>query len=224
LICFKDIDSYIDSISATTLKYKNIVKLSDNITIREANVDTRSDPDIIQILDIKRFRCACHILNNVVKASALQQKYLAEKIKKLSTFASTIRNSIKHSNLFGEAKCRPKTENSTRWFSHYIVLKWAQKAYSKELFSSLEVPMTIDEIEMYLQIFEPAYNISLIFQRTESTICDVLPNILNLKWTWSRMDVGDQEGLEMLYFLVQLLSEKFSLEFKSPVYKVISDF
>jgi len=47
LICFKDIDTYIDSISATTLKYKNIVKLSDKITVREANVDTRSDPDII---------------------------------------------------------------------------------------------------------------------------------------------------------------------------------
>jgi len=141
----------------------------------------------------------------VLKASALHQKYLAEKIKKLSTMASTIRNSIKHSKLFGEAKCRPKTENSTRWFS-------------------LEVPMTVDKIEMYLQIFEPAYNISLIFQRTESTICDVLPSLLNSKWTWSRMDVGDQEGLEMLYFLVQFLSEKFSLEIKSPVFKVISDF
>ena len=66
----------------------------------------------------------------MLKASALHQKYLAEKIKKLSTLASAIRNSIKHSKLFGEAKCRPKTENSTRWFS-------------------LEVPMTIDKIEMY---------------------------------------------------------------------------
>jgi len=171
------------------------------------------------LLDFKRFRCACHILNIVLKTSAFHQKYLNEKIKKLSSFASTIRNSIELARRFGEAKCRPKIENATRWFSQYSVLKWAHRAYNKQLLSEKDGQMSFDEIEMYTQIFAPAYDLNLIFQRTESSICDVLPNLMNLKSSWSKMDV-DSEGLEILCFLVQFLSEKFKYEFTSPVYKV----
>ena len=80
---------------------------------------------------IPRFSCACHKLNITIQNAIENQHHLKDAINKLSSFASSCRNSISLSTVFTDLKCRPKIENKTRWFSQLYVLFWAQKAYQR---------------------------------------------------------------------------------------------
>lgn len=225
-VVFQDIDMELNGLSSDL----NMIMRDIENPIGEADQPReirliQSEPIALEInlteqLEISRFRCACHLLNNVLKAATVNQKYLPEFIKKLSTFASSIRNSISLSQMFSKANCRPKTENTTRWFSQFMVLQWAYRGNKKQLFGDLNCPVDLNQVEIYLQILAPAYDLNLIFQRSDSSICEVLPNILNLKLQWSRMDVEDSHASELLYFLTHFLMEKFKFEFESPIYKV----
>lgn len=77
--------------------------------------------------------------------------------------------------------------------------------------------------EIYLQILAPAYRISVGFQKTSSTIADIIPSILALKNNWRRMDLeGDHKRLCRL--LVLSLENKFKSEVKSDILMVLKEF
>ncbi len=60
--------------------------------------------------DLKRFRCSCHILNNILNYVCLKHPF-NELVKSLSKFAQQNKCSIEMKKIFDEAKFRPKTEN-----------------------------------------------------------------------------------------------------------------
>ena len=81
--------------------------------------------------NLPRFSCACHKLNIVIHSAMNNQEELADILKKLNTFATSIRKSINLSQIFSNAKIRPKVETKTRWFSQLYVLLWAKKTYDR---------------------------------------------------------------------------------------------
>ena len=72
--------------------------------------------------NLPRFSCACHKLNIVIHSAMNNQEELADILKKLNTFAKSIRTSINLSQMFSNKKIRPKVETKTRWFSQLYVL------------------------------------------------------------------------------------------------------
>jgi len=81
----------------------------------ESNIDIAELHIVIGSTDIPRFACACHKLNIVVRTAVINQGYLKNILKSLSSFAATNRNNIEINKIFTLAKCRPKLENVTRY-------------------------------------------------------------------------------------------------------------
>ena len=67
-----------------------------------------------------------------------------------------------------------------------------------------------NDIDTYLQILLPAYYVNLLFQRTSSTVGDVLPHIY-LKSIWSHQEL-DMETRELTYFLIQYLEQNLNMK------------
>ena len=167
-----------------------------------------------------RFSCSCHKLNLAIKHAINNQKYLLEIIKKLNESNSTIRNTIMINRIFRDLKCRPKLDNKTRWSSALLLLLSVKRAYDKGAFNDdIVCPVSLDLIETYIQILLPAYKLSVMWQKNNSSIADVIPNILSLINKWEKFDV-DQEAKELCLFLIHFVREKFKYEFKSEIYKV----
>ena len=60
-----------------------------------------------------------------------------------------------------------------------LLLDCFHKAYIRGLFTSeFKCPISLEEIEFYLQILLPAFQFNLIMQKTRSTIADVLPTLV----------------------------------------------
>ena len=61
------------------------------------------------------------------------------------------------------------------------MLESVKRAYDKKAFDDeIVCPVDLKSIEIYLQILNPAYRISLSFQKNSSTIADFLPYLLQL--------------------------------------------
>ena len=88
------------------------------------------------------------------------------------------------------------------------------------LTKDFQCPVAIEDIEEYIQILMPAYQLNLGLQGSNSSIGDVLPGIMRLRQLWSHMEVIGEKK-ELIYFLLHFLQKKFSYEFKSPIYHVI---
>ena len=118
-------------------------------------------------------------------------------------------------------KCRLRTENVTRWSSAYLVLESVKRAYDKQIFNEddLKCPISLFEVETYLQILAPAYRVSLGFQKNTSTIADVIPSILKLQSVWEKMNLSPtpKRFCNLLILTTQL---KFDFEFNSDAYMV----
>ena len=85
-----------------------------------------------------------------------------------------------------EKKARLRIEISTRfWSSSFLMIQSFHKAIIRKAFSvETPCPVSLEEIEIYLQILLPAYQFSLIMQKDSSSIDDVLPalTIMISKW------------------------------------------
>ena len=68
-------------------------------------------------------------------------------------------------------------KNLTRWSSAFLMLESVKKAFDDEIVAG---QVDLKSIEIYLQILNPAYRISLSFQKNSSTIADFLPYLLQL--------------------------------------------
>lgn len=62
-------------------------------------------------------------------------------------------------------------------------LESVKRAYDKGLFNNSDqefvCPVSLEQVEVYLQILTPAYFLSLDFQRSDSSICETLLSNLN---------------------------------------------
>ncbi len=100
------------------------------------------------------------------------------------------------------------------------MLESVKRAYDKKAFDDeIVCPVDLKSIEIYLQILNPAYRISLGFQKNSSTIADVLPYLLQLIEIWNRLDVPPAPR-RLCKLLIACLKNKFQVEFNSPAYKV----
>ena len=106
-------------------------------------------------------------------------------LSRINNVNASIRRSIQLNNILKEYKCRLRCECIT---SAYLVLESVKKAYDKGLIIHLErynmenntenneFPISLQDIETYLQILMPIYQMNLSFQSINSSIGDVLPN------------------------------------------------
>ncbi len=101
-----------------------------------------------------------------------------------------------------------------RWYSQLNVLIWAQSFYD-----SLQCPVILEEIEIYLQILMSIFDFNLGLQGSRSSICDVFPGLLNLINRFSKFLLYDR-ARELCYFLVRFLKLKFHYELNSLIYMV----
>ena len=75
-------------------------------------------------------------------------------------------------------------------------------------------PISLETIEIYIQILKPFNIMTVCFQYATSSIADVIPGIHLLKSLLSRMRlVGEPH--EFRLFLIHFLGEKFMEELKS---------
>lgn len=80
---------------------------------------------------LKRYSCACHKLNLVIRASITRSPKIRKIIKLLNKSNTSIRGSIKLCNIFSKKKCRLRCESLTRWSSIYLVLESVKRAYDR---------------------------------------------------------------------------------------------
>ena len=100
------------------------------------------------------------------------------------------------------------------------MLESVKRAYDKNAFNDeIVCPVDLNSIEIYLQILNPAYRISLGFQKNSSTIVDVLAYLLQLIEIWNKLDVPAAPK-RLCKLLIACLKNKFQVEFNSPAYKV----
>jgi len=113
--------------------------------------------------EIVRFQCACHKMNIAVRTSIANHQPFLELIRSLNNQIASIKKSIRLSHNFTLLKCRLRLENATRWSSTYMMLESIKKAFDRNAFKDVTLP--IKEIEIYLQILKPAYILSLNWQK-----------------------------------------------------------
>ena len=92
--------------------------------------------------------------------------------------------------LFNLEKCKLRLENLTRWSPSYLMLLSVKKAYDKNMFNA-DNPCSVSlekEVEIYIQILQPAYILLLQLQLNYSTIADVIPSVKQLINTYIQME------------------------------------
>lgn len=220
ILTFENVNNQLSDLmnEAETFSFRNRIQISPSAITFETISEIQQDNEIpfeIDIADTMRFSCSCHKLNIVLFRAIEDHKIFAEKLDRLQNFAIESRKK----RIFEENDCRPKLMVQTRWFSQVNTLIWAKKCYEKSLIAENDCPLSYNDIDTYLQILLPAYYVNLLFQRTSSTVGDVLPHIFKLKSIWSHQEL-DMETRELTYFLIQYLEQKFEYETNSDIYKV----
>ena len=126
--------------------------------------------------------------------------------------------------LFNLEKCKLRLENLTRWSPAYLMLLSVKKAYDKNMFNADNpCSVSLETVEIYIQILQPAYILSLQLQLNHSTIADVIPSVKQLINTYIQMELPETKR-ELCNYLVTALREKFYYELNSETYKVIGIF
>ena len=117
-------------------------------------------------------------------------------------------------------KARLSIANKTRWSSEFLVLISHHKAYKRGVFTDLHpCPVKLEALEIYIQILVPAFTFNLVMQRTNSSICDLLPTLTIMLSKWSRMKVPDKYR-NLCKNLIIAFKHKFKEEMNSPIYAV----
>ena len=99
-----------------------------------------------------------------------------------------------------------------------------KNAYDKNMFNADNpCSVSLETVEIYTQILQPAYILSLQLQLNHSTIADVIPSVKQLINTYIQMELPETKR-ELCNYLVTALREKFYYELNSETYKVIGIF
>jgi len=203
-------------ISATTLCYS----LASHVEIQRSEVETdfteleetmylSRNHGSLNNLNIKlgtnelpRFSCAAHKMNIAVRKAILSHKPLSKMLGKLSKFAASVKHSINLSKIHLSNKCCLRCENATRWGSSFLMLWSYIKAYNSSAFEFESCPYTLEKIELYFQILKPVYRFNLFVQKTNSTICEVLPLLSTLIHSSLERMVLNGEGILILNLFI----------------------
>jgi hypothetical protein len=96
-----------------------------------------------------------------------------------------------------------------------------KKAYDKKMYDG-ENRCSVDlrTVEIYLQILQPAYILSLQLQLNHLTIADIIPSVKKLIQTYIQMDLPETKK-QLCNYLATALREKFYYELNSDAYKVL---
>ncbi|RNA33732.1 zinc finger BED domain-containing 4-like [Brachionus plicatilis] len=166
---------------------------------------------------VPRFSCACHKANLAVR-HAISLHKIGDDLKKLNLVNSQIRKSIQLNKTFNKSQAT----NATRWSSAFLMLELVKRAYDKELFNEenedLTCPLSLKEVETYLQILRPAYRFSLTFQNSFSSISHLIPSLKRIFFSWENMDL-EPEFERLAILLVVCFKEKFKYELESEIYQ-----
>jgi hypothetical protein len=160
-----------------------------------------------------------------VRSAIFRHGTLAEHLKLLNQFITTIRKTIALAGIFKNLKCRLRLENLTRWDSVYLALEMIKKAYDRGAFdsndNSLRLPVPIEIIIMYLQILKPAYLFSIGCQSASSSIADVIPCLLNMFKIWTLLQERvTTSGKRLCNLLIDEFKKRFKKEIDSNMYQV----
>jgi hypothetical protein len=100
------------------------------------------------------------------------------------------------------------------------MLESVLRTMNKGVFNNtIRSPIKRKTLETYHQILKPAYELSIGFQSSNSSICDVIPGIYHLIYEWENIDVENNEK-EFCNLLIECLKKKFKFELNSDIYKV----
>ena len=220
------------------LSFLNIVNLSSNATLQNPDMDFEDESEeydlakgtYIKDLNIQlgtanlpRFSCAAHKTNIAVRMAIKKHKPISRDLSMLSKYASNANKSVNQVqfHIFKKAKIKTNSD-AIRWSAAFLMLQSFHSAYKKNAFDpSKPCPVSLDKIELYMQILLPAYQFSLIMQKNLASIADVLPSITIMISKWSRMEVQG-EAKQLVNLLVSSIKFKFNDELNSHVYKVAS--
>lgn len=172
---------------------------------------------------IPRYSCACHKANLAVR-HAISMHPIGENLKLLNNSNNHIRKSVELNKVFLKKKSRLRIENRTRWSSAYLLLESVKRAYDKQLFDDnndeLRCPLSLKQVETYLQILQPAYRFTISFQNNNSPISALIPSLFRIIYSWETMEL-DEEDERLTTLLIVCFKHKFNFEIESEVYKVI---
>ncbi len=81
----------------------------------------------------------------------------------------------------------------------------------------LSCPLSFEKTEFYLQILLPAYKFILGFQRTKSSIAEVIPGLLVLFNCWNNL-AKNNKFKPICLKLIKCFEQKFDYELNSNIY------
>ncbi|CAF0905174.1 unnamed protein product, partial [Brachionus calyciflorus] len=180
---------------------------------------------------VPRYSCAAHKLNLAVRSGIKKSKKFSYILAKLSKFASEIRRSNIKSLSFIENKAKLRCENGTRWSSSYLMLESFLKAYEKKAFSDEKAfekqdkpcPVSQRTILSYLKILNPLYTLSLLTQKADWHIGDVIQGLI---FIFDSLDESTELG-EKKQLILNLKNEiriRFKFILESKIYILAATF
>ena len=117
-------------------------------------------------------------------------------------------------------KNRLRGNNITRWSSAFLLLNSFYKAYKKNIFTDEnKCPVTLAEIEFYIELLLPAYRFTLLHQRTAANIAEVVPTLQMLIKKYEQF-AKDTKKRPFSEALIKHIKVKFEYEFESNIYAV----
>jgi len=108
-------------------------------------------------------------------------KRLQKIIALLSKCSKQSHKSYKIAKIYQEKKNRLRGENKIRWSAIFLMLQCFHKAYKKGCFEQNKCPVSLADINFYLELLLPCYRFTLLNQRKRSHIGDLIPSLIILK-------------------------------------------
>ncbi|RNA07608.1 hypothetical protein BpHYR1_014852, partial [Brachionus plicatilis] len=133
-----------------------------------------------------RFSCGNHKLNLCIRHAMESHRTICSYIRQLNNSNPSIRRSVQLSQSLRDRKCRLRLENSTRWSSGFLMLESVKRAYHRGAFDQVACPVTLEQIEIYMQVLKPAYLLNVFFQSNHSSIGDTITGVLKLIDTYEK--------------------------------------
>ena len=222
----------------TALKARMSLELvsEDNYEDNDANENDANDNDhynldglnqLISTLEleigsnkIKRFSCANHKFNIAFRNTVKSDKRLQKIIALLSKCSKSSHKSYKIAKVFQEKKNRLRGENKIRWSAIFLMLQCFHKAYKKGCFEQSKCPVSLADIDFYLELLLPCYRFTLLNQRKRSHIGDLIPALTILKKQYQYFAKADPKKKIFSENLISNIDKKFEYELNSGVYAV----
>ena len=139
----------------------------------------------------------------------------------MSKYAVRTHMSIADAQIFQVKSNRLRGDNLTRWTSTFLMLTSFYKAYKKGIFNENRLcPVSLAEIEFYIELLLPAYRFTLLHQRNKANIGEVIPSINLLIQKYEQLAKADSKKKPFCQSLINHVKKKFSFELDSNIYAV----